>query len=187
MADDPRDEQAQADLRLSRLNRRLVSILTGAERHIDPSERLELAEHAFLKRLPATSARLYSEALASDSNLDEAHRTAFRYRAASAAVLTGSRGSYDVPRPDEAARAKLRTQALGWLRAELAIWENVVNQKTPETSKFVAARLDFWKDDPNLAGIRDADALARLPEAERKAWQALWGEVDSLLARVTAK
>jgi hypothetical protein len=34
-----------------------------------------------------------------------------------------------------------------------------------------------------LTGVRDADALAKLPEAGRTAWQAPWAEVDALLAR----
>jgi Tfp pilus assembly protein PilF len=34
-----------------------------------------------------------------------------------------------------------------------------------------------------LAGIRDALALARLPKAEQKKWQALWAEVEAVFAR----
>ncbi len=40
-----------------------------------------------------------------------------------------------------------------------------------------------WKEDNDLAGVRDADALSKLPEAERKSWQALWTDVDRLLER----
>jgi hypothetical protein len=36
----------------------------------------------------------------------------------------------------------------------------------------------------DLAGIRDAEALAKLPEPERQEWQALWADVDSLLAKI---
>jgi hypothetical protein len=38
------------------------------------------------------------------------------------------------------------------------------------------------KDD-DLAGVRGADALARLPEAERREWQKLWEEVEALRRR----
>jgi hypothetical protein len=34
---------------------------------------------------------------------------------------------------------------------------------------------------PVLAGVRDAAALADLPESERQEWQALWQEVEGLL------
>ena len=43
--------------------------------------------------------------------------------------------------------------------------------------------LQHWKVDPDLAGVRDAAALAKLPEAERKEWRTLWAEVDRLLKR----
>ena len=32
------------------------------------------------------------------------------------------------------------------------------------------------KECRDLAGFRDATALAKLPEAERKQWQSLWAE-----------
>ena len=40
-----------------------------------------------------------------------------------------------------------------------------------------------WQIDGDLAGIRDEAALAKLLEAERKAWQRLWGDVKALLER----
>ena len=43
--------------------------------------------------------------------------------------------------------------------------------------------LGHWKVDMNMAGVRDPEALAKLPEPERKEWQSLWSDVDSLLER----
>jgi hypothetical protein len=37
------------------------------------------------------------------------------------------------------------------------------------------------------AGVRGAESLARLPEAERQAWQKLWDDVAALLARAQTK
>jgi hypothetical protein len=37
--------------------------------------------------------------------------------------------------------------------------------------------------EPAFAGVRGADALGKLPEAERPAWQKLWEEVESLRRR----
>jgi len=34
-----------------------------------------------------------------------------------------------------------------------------------------------------LAGVRDADALRSLPEAEREEWRDLWDQVDRLRER----
>ena len=41
-----------------------------------------------------------------------------------------------------------------------------------------------WKQDPDLAGVREAEALAKLPPGEHKAWQTLWSDVDSLVMRL---
>jgi hypothetical protein len=40
-----------------------------------------------------------------------------------------------------------------------------------------------WQQDADLAGVRDAAALDRLPEGERRAWRALWQDVEALLAK----
>jgi hypothetical protein len=44
-----------------------------------------------------------------------------------------------------------------------------------------------WLTDPDLAGVRGPEALARLPEAERQPWQKLWDEVIDLLNQAQAK
>jgi hypothetical protein len=54
----------------------------------------------------------------------------------------------------------------------------------PGNKELVAKKLDHWKKDTDLGGLREASALDRLPEAERKEWKALWAEVDGLLAKV---
>jgi hypothetical protein len=40
-----------------------------------------------------------------------------------------------------------------------------------------------WKRDQNLAGLRDASALAKLPAEEREACRKLWADVDALLKK----
>jgi hypothetical protein len=40
-----------------------------------------------------------------------------------------------------------------------------------------------WRDDPGVAGLREADALERLPSAERQECRALWEEVAVWLRR----
>jgi hypothetical protein len=57
----------------------------------------------------------------------------------------------------------------------------------PGNKELVAKTLNHWKNDTDLAGVRDEKELARLPEDERKVWQALWAEVDSLLHRAEGK
>ena len=55
----------------------------------------------------------------------------------------------------------------------------------PGNEPLVAKTLQHWKTDADLAGVRDADALAKLPEPERAEWRTLWDEVDSLLKKVS--
>jgi hypothetical protein len=44
-----------------------------------------------------------------------------------------------------------------------------------------------WLADPDFAGVRGPEALARLPEAERPAWQQLWADVAATLAAARGK
>ena len=43
------------------------------------------------------------------------------------------------------------------------------------------------KVDSDLAGVRDRDALAKLPSDEQDAWRKLWDEVDALLKKAQEK
>ena len=44
-----------------------------------------------------------------------------------------------------------------------------------------------WREDIDFAGVRGPEALAKLPEAERKPWQELWDDVANTLARAQAE
>ena len=43
--------------------------------------------------------------------------------------------------------------------------------------------LRHWQQDSDLAGLRDAAALAKLPAEERAACERLWADVAELLKR----
>jgi serine/threonine-protein kinase len=131
--------------------------------------------------------RIWTEAFAADPKLGEDRQSPHRYNAACAATLAGSGQGEVEPKLDDAARVELRGQALAWLRAEMEAWTRFAQDADPARKGLVAQTLAHWKVDGDLARVRDADALARLPEAERKPWQALWSEVDRLLAKVSQK
>jgi hypothetical protein len=57
--------------------------------------------------------------------------------------------------------------------------EKSADQAGPE----IAREMQHWLQDSDLAGVRNAEALAKLPEAERKEWQKLWQEVEALRKR----
>jgi eukaryotic-like serine/threonine-protein kinase len=168
---------------LAALAARLPALLKGEERPKDDAERLALGRLCYDTTRYTAAARFWSEALAADPKLGDDRGALHRYNAACAAALAAAGQGTDVPKPDEGARAKLRSQALDWLKAELAVWEALVNSGDSQARARVRQSLEHWQTDPDLAGVRDGDALAKLPASDRSAWQALWGEVIAVLKR----
>ncbi len=162
---------------------RLSEVLKGKQ-PADAAQAAALAQFASSRALPATAARLWSLALANDPKSSGDRQASPRYDAARAAALAGCGQGKDEPRPDEAARAKLRAQSLEWLKTELGAWSGALDKKPAAPERVPVVRvLEYWKADPDLAGVRDSDALAELPETERKTWQALWADVEALLKK----
>jgi hypothetical protein len=76
---------------------------------------------------------------------------------------------------------------MAWLRADLARWARRLTDGKARDRRAVQATLRHWQKDPDLACVRDKAALAKLPEAERQAWNKFWGEVVDQLAKASAK
>ena len=53
---------------------------------------------------------------------------------------------------------------------------------TAESRATALRTLQHWQRDPDLAGVRDAEALAKLPETERDEWGSLWLDVVRLMS-----
>jgi serine/threonine-protein kinase len=176
------DGMRQAE-RLVALEARLPAVIRGEDKPRDGAEGVALADVAYKLQRHSLSARLYAEAFRADPKPAEDMIPGHRYNAACAAALAGYGQGKDDPPPGEAARAELRQQALDWLKADLAARGRMLDAGDPKARAYVAWTLQHWKKDNDLAGVRDPAALARLPEAERKPWQALWADVDALLAR----
>ena len=131
----------------------------------------DLAAGALAADRPALAARIYELVLtvspARADNLDTGHR----YKAARAAARAGCGRDKNDPPLDHAEQADLRRLALGWLRGDLAAWGRVVDGGDPKIRAGAVQILTQWKDDGDLAGVRDTAALAKLPESERGAWR----------------
>jgi hypothetical protein len=69
------------------------------------------------------------------------------------------------------------------LRADLAAWERMLDRDRVGIRPLVQQALRQWQADPDLAGLRDPQALDRLPTSERKECRALWNEVRALWRR----
>jgi eukaryotic-like serine/threonine-protein kinase len=166
--------------RLVELEPRFLAILKGEVSPKDADERIVLADFCYQKALYTTSARFYVQAFAEQPPLAENLGADYRYVAACAAALAGSGVGKDDPPPDEAARAKLRELALGWLRADLTAWGKGLDGGDEKARQAIVENFDHWKTDSDLAGIRDEAALAKLPEGEREAFRSLWADVEAL-------
>jgi serine/threonine protein kinase/Flp pilus assembly protein TadD len=174
--------------RLVELDERLPGFLTGTSTPAGPSERVELARLCSLKRLHGAAVRFYADAFAAEPPLAE-RLGPHRYNAACAAALAGCGQGKEADRLDDKERARLRRQALDWLRADLAAWGRLLD-KGPDQAR-AAARLikvlQSWPADADFAGVRGPEALAKLPESERRPWQQFWDDVAALLARARAR
>ncbi len=169
------------------LDARLAVILKGNQQPGDNAERLRLAQRAYDKGLHVGAAKLWNEAIIADPKLIEDREAQHRYNAACAASLAGCGQGKDDPALDEAAKAKLRGQALDCLQAELAVWRKIVEGGTPDARAGVVSTLGHWKEDADLAGIRDPASLEKLPESEREGFRALWAEVEAIRKQASEK
>jgi serine/threonine protein kinase/tetratricopeptide (TPR) repeat protein len=167
--------------------RRLSGVLEGKDKPKDAMERLAFARLCNDTLRYGAAARLWAEALAADSKLAEDRQTQPRYNAACAAMLAAAGKAKHEPPLDDQAKARLRAQALVWLKNELAAWTQVLNTDPDKTRATVVLALQHWQKDPDLAAIRDASSVDNLPVAEQKEWRDLWAEVGVLLGRAQGK
>jgi hypothetical protein len=82
----------------------------------------------------------------------------------------------------EAAYREARTL----LQAELNADRSLLEKEPDKTGADVHYRMQQWQEDSNLSVVRGESALAKLPQAERQAWQALWMEVEALKEKAAA-
>src|SRR5262249_33663616 len=125
--------------RFLELDGRLPAILKGEARPSGDAECLELALLCRYKGLYPASVRCYPQAFAANAKLADSFWAGHRYRAACSA-----------------AQARLRRQALDWLRADLAWASGRLEGGTPLDRAGLDATLRRWQTDPALAGVREA-------------------------------
>jgi tetratricopeptide (TPR) repeat protein len=172
--------------RQASLASRLPAVLTGKLKPGDGAETLGFAQLCYERKLHGSSARLWAEAFRAEPRLTDDMQAQHRYNAACAAALAGCGQGKDDPPLDEATKARWRKQVLDWLKADVSAWSKILSSGPPSARESIPETLQHWKADADLAGLRDAAALAKLPEAEQKACRALWADVDALLAKTRA-
>jgi tetratricopeptide (TPR) repeat protein len=186
---DPMDTGAKTGIKeaegLAAVRDKLPAFLIGDHKPTTNDERPALAKLCIARKLYRASAGQFADAFAADSKLGSDRRAGHRHNAACTAALAVSGQGKDDPAPDDATEAKLRKQALDWLKAELSAWNRISMIIEPGNKELVARTLTHWKEDADLASIRDASALRKLASEEKAAFEQLWKDVDALLTKVS--
>jgi tetratricopeptide (TPR) repeat protein len=174
--------QLQDCRRLLDLDARLSAIDKGDAHPKDTVEQLALAylcEH--YKKRYTTAVRFYRNAFSTQPKLPPKEQAVHRYNAACAAALAAAGRGTDADNLDAKQRSRLRQQALAWLKDALKILDKLVED--PERRNEVRQTLQHWQKDADFDSVRGKEVLAKLPEAERAAWQQLWADVEKLLKK----
>ena len=164
------------------LDAKLPTFLRGQAKPVDHLESLGFAQLCYQKKLHGASARFWTDAFQAQPKLAEDLNVPNRYNAACAAALAGSGQGKDDPPLDEEKKTHWRKQAIDWLKADLTAWSKILESGSHQARQAITQTLQHWKADADLAGLRNAPALTKLPDDEQKACGALWAEVDALLA-----
>jgi eukaryotic-like serine/threonine-protein kinase len=169
--------------RLIELDEKLQGTLENKTTLSSADERIELAGLCSLKRRHRAAVRFYEDAFSAKLALAIDLGASHRYNAACAAALAGCGQGNDADKLDAKERSRLRRQALDWLRADLDDWRRVLDEKPEKISPAITNQMRHSLEDIDFAGVRGQQALAKLPEEERKPWQELWDDVANTLAR----
>jgi serine/threonine-protein kinase len=180
-------QQLQQCERLAPLEEKLPALLSGQVEPANAAESAAFAWYCRSKGLQTRAARLYAEAFAADPKLANDLEHAHRYYAAASAAQAAAGTNEDTKDLPDKVRVMLRRQALGWLRADLALRTQMAEREEPAAKRTVQEKLQYWQRDPDLASIRDKDAVAKLPAEEREACAKLWADVAELLKKAREK
>jgi hypothetical protein len=84
-------------------------------------------------------------------------------------------------------KAKLRTQASVWLRADLDGYAKQVKNAKPAALLQTEQLLSHWQADADFAGVREREELAGLATEEREPWNDLWADVAALHKEIRSR
>jgi serine/threonine protein kinase/Flp pilus assembly protein TadD len=163
-----------------------AAVLQSRLQHASAAEHNECAQLYFYKRHNVAAARLWAKSFSADPELADDPVAGHRDDAAYAAAMAASGHGVDAGHLDDRERASWRKQALAWLRDDLAASGERLKSASPRDRTLIQHRLEAWQHDQELASLRDAPAVARLPAAEREACKAIWAMVEALLTSADA-
>jgi tetratricopeptide (TPR) repeat protein len=182
----------------------LQAFLKGEYQPQDNDERLALLGICLARGRSRTAAQLLADAFLADPGLNDrlmkvclqramegywshdpetAFNTACRYLAARCAAVAGCGLDKETGNVSEAERAQWRKQAQDWLRADLRMWTAKLNGDSQMERDLANKVLKTWQTEPDLAGLREPDALDQLSDDERKGYLEMWRDIRALLTR----
>src|SRR5262249_22236401 len=138
------------------LEPRLPGFIAGTTAPAGPDEQIALTELCAAKRLNGAAVRFFGQAFAAEPKLADDLEAGHRFHGAWPAGVAGCGQGRAADPLDRAGRARLRRQALVWLRADLEAWSRLLD-KAPEQARPAARmtmRLRRWLVDPDLADVR---------------------------------
>ena len=163
------------------MNHRLDAFMKGTVTVDDPANHILLALVCTVRGYPAAAARYFHEALSARPELGDDVFQAYWFQAARAALVASAGEGLDGAEMNEGEKIQLRRLALEWLKKDLAVWEKTANNGNMGSFTIQRA-LAVRKLHPDLHAVRDPDALAALPDNERKAFEEYWARVEERLS-----
>ena len=187
LKDNPQRRSSCEAEQMARLDARLPAVLEGKDRPKDADESLAFA-HLCLppyREQYAAAARFFGEAFA-DPKLADDLQSGDRYNAACSAALAAAGRGKDADKFDDKERAASAPPGAGLAAGRPA---GVGPRGGQGAGRRPRRRRDFAAlgRGHRLRGGGAAEALGKLPEAERQPWQKLWADVADLLARARGK
>jgi hypothetical protein len=170
------------------LEKTLPAVLRGEASPPNAGDAIALAQmcQQFKKR-HVSAARLYAHAFTAEPKLAVDLQQQHRHNAACSSALAAAGQGEDARLLPDKVVTMFRRWALGWLRDDLTAHSKNAEQNNPAVKRAIQQRLTHWQHDPDLAGLRDKDAVDRLPQPERDACRKLWADVAALLQRTQEK
>jgi hypothetical protein len=180
----PSADWAREAERMAALEPRLPRLLSGEQRLEGADDLAALGLLCLWKGRYADAARFFGDAFKADPRLADDLRRGHRFLAAGAAARAGCGQGEGAGTLTDAERARLRTQARTWLRADLDALARLVAFGTPDERADALGSALRWRRSVGLAGVRDREGLERLPEAEQAEWCKLWEEIEVVIGRL---
>ncbi len=172
-------------LRLLTLETEFAKALKESQTEISVAQRLEMAIFAFAqKHRPEIAVKWYEQAFKDEPECAEAIKEGHRYNATCASLLTASDQGPNSEKVDDAERARLQRQALDWLLADLAAWEKMTSNMPLAEITAVVQTLEHWKNDPDLASLRDEAMVKKLSMEDQELCRQLWAGHSELLSQL---